>query len=79
MGEGDALTRTPSIVNRDWSSLTFREQVRQLEVEGNVVLPGMLTPDQVAQLHETPLATLGQAISSLSEPNDLRVNPFTSW
>jgi len=45
------LTRNPSIVHTDWSALTPGQQVRHLEVEGYVVLPGMLTPDQIAQLH----------------------------
>ena len=45
------MPRNPSIVNTDWSGLSFGQQVRHLEVEGYVVLPGMLTPDQVAQLH----------------------------
>lgn len=38
-------------MNTDWSVLTLGQQVRYLEVEEYVVLPGMLTPDQVAQLH----------------------------
>ena len=39
-------------VDIDWNGLTFGQQVRQLEVEGYVVLPGMLPPEQVSLLHD---------------------------
>ena len=47
-------TTTPILDDRDWSLLAFGERVMQLEMEGYVVLPGLLTGDQVAQLkHQT--------------------------
>ena len=45
------MTMRETSAHTDWSQLTFGEQVRHLEVEGYVVLPGMLPPEQVAQLH----------------------------
>ena len=41
------MRRDAIIVNTDWSRLTFGQQIRHLEVEGYVVLPGMLSPDLV--------------------------------
>ena len=38
------------IDERDWSKLTLGEQIRQIEVEGYLVLPGLLAPGHVAQL-----------------------------
>lgn len=35
---------------RDWSKLTLGERIYQLEVEGYLVLPDLLTPDHIAQL-----------------------------
>ena len=34
--------------DRDWSALTTGERIRQIEVEGYLVLPGLLSPPQVA-------------------------------
>ena len=45
------MPKDPIIANTDWGRLTFGQQVRHLEVEGYVVLPGMLSPEKVAQLH----------------------------
>jgi len=35
---------------RDWSALTVGERIRQIEVEGYVVLPDLLSPGQIEQL-----------------------------
>lgn len=43
----------PAIVDdRDWSGLTLGERIRQLEVEGYVVLPDLLSAEQVAKLKQ---------------------------
>jgi ectoine hydroxylase-related dioxygenase (phytanoyl-CoA dioxygenase family) len=36
--------------DRDWSRLTLGERIRQIEVEGYIVLPDLLSSQQVAQL-----------------------------
>jgi hypothetical protein len=38
------------IDDRDWAKLTLGERIRQIEVEGYVVLPGLLSPEEVALL-----------------------------
>ena len=38
------------IDNRDWTKLTLGERIYQLEVEGYLVLPDLLTPEHIAQL-----------------------------
>ncbi|MFN0196420.1 MAG: phytanoyl-CoA dioxygenase family protein [Planctomycetaceae bacterium] len=38
------------IDDRDWSALTTGERIRQIEVEGYLVLPDLLSPEHVAQL-----------------------------
>jgi hypothetical protein len=38
------------IDDRDWSKLTVGERIRQIEVEGYVVLPDLLAPDHIARL-----------------------------
>ena len=43
---------TALLDDRDWSVLTLGERIRQLEVEGYLVLPDLLTSDHVAQLKE---------------------------
>lgn len=40
----------PRIDDRDWSKLSLGERIRMLEVEGYLVLPDLLTADEVAQL-----------------------------
>jgi len=42
----------PRLDDRDWSKLTLGEQIRQIEVEGYLVLPDLLTPAQIAQLKQ---------------------------
>lgn len=40
--------------DRDWSALTLGERIRQIEVEGYLVLPALLDPRQLAELkHQT--------------------------
>ena len=41
---------TPRIDDRDWSALTLGEQICQIEVEGYLLLPDLLSPDHVARL-----------------------------
>ena len=41
---------TPHIDDRDWSALTLGEQIRQIEVEGYLLLPDLLSPDDIARL-----------------------------
>ena len=45
-------TTTPILDDCDWSRLTFGERVKQLELEGYLVLPGLLTADHVARLKQ---------------------------
>jgi ectoine hydroxylase-related dioxygenase (phytanoyl-CoA dioxygenase family) len=42
--------QTQRLDDRDWSSLTLGERIRQIEVEGYVVLPNLLSDQQIAQL-----------------------------
>lgn len=41
---------TPIIDDRDWHQLTVGERIRQLEIEGYVVLPDLLDADHIARL-----------------------------
>ncbi|MAE63540.1 MAG: hypothetical protein CMJ18_04650 [Phycisphaeraceae bacterium] len=41
---------TPKTDDRDWSALTPGQRIRQLEVEGYLVMPGMLDADHIARL-----------------------------
>ncbi len=43
---------SPRIDDRDWSRLTLGQQIQQLEVEGYVVLPDLLSADHIARLKE---------------------------
>ena len=40
----------PHIDDRDWSTLTRSERVRQIEVEGYLLLPGLLSTEDIAAL-----------------------------
>jgi hypothetical protein len=40
------------IDDRDWSALTLGERIRQIEVEGYLVLPDLLSADQLERLRE---------------------------
>ena len=44
--------RTPIIDDRDWSALTSGERIKQIEVEGYLVLPDLLDGDTIARLKE---------------------------
>ncbi len=41
---------SPRIDDRDWSALTRGERIHQVEVEGYLVLPDLLTPDHIGRL-----------------------------
>ncbi len=51
---------SPCIDDRDWSRLTLGERIRMLEVEGYLVLPDLLSAEQVARLkaQTAPLDTI---------------------
>ena len=40
----------PTLDDRDWSALTLGERIRQIELDGYLVIPDLLTPAQVARL-----------------------------
>ena len=40
----------PRIDERDWSALTLGERIRQIEVEGYLLILDLLTPDHIARL-----------------------------
>jgi ectoine hydroxylase-related dioxygenase (phytanoyl-CoA dioxygenase family) len=44
------VTTKDKIDDRDWSVLTLGEQIKQLEVEGYLVLENLLSPELIAQL-----------------------------
>ncbi len=48
---------SPNIDCRDWSALTYAQQVQQIETEGYLVLPNLLTADEIALL-KTETASL---------------------
>ena len=50
-------TIVPRVDDRDWSSLTHGERIRQLEVEGYLLVPNLLSEDQIAILKQQ-VATL---------------------
>ena len=50
-------TVVPRVDDRDWSGLTLGERVRQIEVEGYLLVPDLLTEEQIARLKEQ-VATL---------------------
>ncbi|MAG17163.1 MAG: hypothetical protein CMJ21_03745 [Phycisphaerae bacterium] len=45
-------THPPRVDDRDWSALTPGERIKQLEVEGYLVLPDLLTPELITQLKQ---------------------------
>ncbi|MDJ0754155.1 MAG: phytanoyl-CoA dioxygenase family protein [Ardenticatenaceae bacterium] len=47
---------TPQIDRRDWSTLSRGEQLRQLEMEGYLILPNVLSPALLAQLRKETAA-----------------------
>ena len=40
------------LVTTDWSQLTIGQKIQHLEVEGYVVLPDLLSPEQVSHLRD---------------------------
>jgi hypothetical protein len=42
--------KTPRIDDRDWSMLTIGERIRQIEVEGYLLLPDLLSAEKIAEL-----------------------------
>ena len=46
------MQETPEAIldDRDWSKLDFGEQLRQLELEGYLVIPDLLSPEQISRL-----------------------------
>ena len=43
---------SPKLDDRDWSSLTLGEQIYQIEVEGYLLLPNLLSPDHIERLRK---------------------------
>ena len=54
-------TIVPRVDDRDWSNLTLGEQIRQIEVEGYLIIPNVLTEEQIQLLKEQvgTLETIG--------------------
>jgi hypothetical protein len=44
--------KTPRIDDRDWTALTTGERIRQIEVEGYVVLPDLLSTENLTRLKQ---------------------------
>ena len=42
----------PRIDDHDWSQLTLGQRIRQLEVEGYLIIPDLLSDDHIAHLKE---------------------------
>jgi len=50
--ESTEKAQSSHVDQRDWTALTLGERIRQIEVEGYLVLPGLLSPGHIAQLKE---------------------------
>ena len=50
--ESTEKVQNSRVDQRDWTALTLGERIRQIEVEGYLVLPGLLLPDHIARLKE---------------------------
>jgi Phytanoyl-CoA dioxygenase (PhyH) len=50
--ESTERVQNSRVDQRDWTALTLGERIRQIEVEGYLVLPGLLSPDHIARLKE---------------------------
>ena len=51
MGEQrDVLKQKDRIVETDWAGMTLGERIEHLEVEGYLVLPGLLDSDHIRRL-----------------------------
>ena len=64
---------SPRIDDRDWSKLTLGERIRMLEVDGYVVLPGLLSPEYIARL-KAQTALLDTIHADYSERQRVRAN-----
>lgn len=51
-----------NIDERDWSQLTLGERIRQIEVEGYLVLPDLLSPELIADLKRETAQCQTQAV-----------------
>jgi hypothetical protein len=75
--------RTPRIDDRDWSRLTLGERIRQIEVEGYLVLPNLLTPAQIARLKAETAKLTPKAVDysphQKGQPNSSSVGRSPSW
>lgn len=58
-------TGTPPTDDRDWSALTLGERIRQIEVEGYLLIPNLLSAKQIAKIKAqvSTLETKGQDYS----------------
>ena len=58
-------TVVPRIDDRDWSNLTLGERIRQLEVEGYLLIPDMLSSEQIERIQAQvrTLETMGMDYS----------------
>jgi ectoine hydroxylase-related dioxygenase (phytanoyl-CoA dioxygenase family) len=74
MSTGHSLPAT--LDDRDWSALTLGERIRQIEVEGYLVLPDLLSPAQVARV-KTLTAGLETGHADYSERQ--RSRPDVHW
>ena len=48
----ELATVVPRVDDRDWSGLTLGEMIRQIEVEGYLLIPDLLSEEQIARLKE---------------------------
>lgn len=69
----DVIQHNPRIDARDWSQLTLGQRIYQLEVEGYLVLPDLLTPAHIAHLKQETrqLETVGvdYSVKQQGRPN----------
>lgn len=40
------------VIKKDWGNMSFAEKVKHLEVEGYLMMPDLLTPEQIGQIKE---------------------------
>ena len=64
---------SPRIDDRDWSKLALGARIRQLEVEGYLVLPDLLSPEYIARL-KAQTALLDTIHADYSERQRVRAN-----
>lgn len=55
----------PTTDDRDWSALTLGERIRQIEMEGYLLIPDLLSAEQIAKIksHVSTLETQGMDYS----------------